>query len=151
MSEQNDKSEQQVSASSLSIGDLVIPASAVRANIVTQYVATAAALKFIADVVNDWQSFSALGTRSPFAALAAFGNLAPDLVSVVTNVQSLPAEIESLDDASLNQLLSDFSSEVSLPTDHARAILSATLKIAGDIRANVADVLALIAAIRNKG
>ena len=113
-----------------------------------QHAALAAVVQFVADAFNDYEAYAA-GAKSPVSGMVAFGNLVPDVVSVIANVGSLPAELKELDTTAIEALVEDLAARLNLSTPHAQQVLAASVKLVNEIIGDVDAALALYRAIKN--
>jgi hypothetical protein len=103
--------------------------------------ALSAALKVLADVIND-------ATNPSGAGVIAYANALPDLMTLLPQIGSLGAEAKALPAADYSNLVTTFASYLNLGTGKAEAVLQSAVKLIADLQPVVTDIEALVAATK---
>lgn len=105
-------------------------------------------IKLIADATRD--SISAVGTDSSvIIKILGYQNLIGDFVDLIPKIGEIPTEIGDLSAADYSALASELAQDLGLSDQHVTAIVTASIKLIGDLATvMLPDMKALITAIK---
>lgn len=114
----------------------------------TDLTALKKAVKLVADAVSD--SIKAAADTSGAAKLIEFQNLVPDILNLIQDIGSVPAEASHLAPEDFATLIAELAADLVLPVGKTEELVKTSLKLLSDIAVVVLpDVAAVIAAAKS--